>query len=377
MSFRTSLPRSLGVLAVAAGGLVLAVPAAASASASPSQIGSHGPPAVHQVNLVSDVPGEASLLDPDLVNPWGLALGAASPLWSANNGTDTSTLYTSAPGASTAAKVPTVRVTLPGAPALPTGQVANAGNDFVLSNGTTSGPARFIFSTLTGRIEAWAPGVDPSLGAAEIKDTVAGAAYTGLALATGAHGDQLYAANFGQNRIDVFDSTFHRVATPAQAFTDRRLPTGFAPFNVQQLDGNVFVTYAKVDPSTGEDSPGRGLGFVDEYTPDGALIARVASGQTLNAPWGLAITPSSWGQLAGALLVGNFGDGKVNVITRHGNGPFTLNGQLRDTTGRALVIPKLWTLLPGTATTGGTDSIWFSAGIDDEQHGLIGVLRLH
>jgi uncharacterized protein (TIGR03118 family) len=376
MSFRSSLPRSLGVLAVAAGGLALAVPA--SASASPSHVGAHGSTAVHQVNLVSDVPGQAPLLDPDLVNPWGLALGTTSPLWSANNGTDTSTLYTSAPGATTAAKVPTVRVTLPGSPALPTGQVANNGADFVQSNGTTSGPARFIFSTITGRIEAWAPGVDPSLGAAEIKDTVPGAEYTGLALATGAQGDQLYAANFGQNRIDVFDSSFNRVVTPAGAFTDPRLPAGFAPFNAQQLDGNVFVTYAKPDPATGREIVGRGLGFVDEYTPDGALIARVASRQTLNAPWGLAIAPSSWGKLAGSLLVGNFGDGKVNVITRHGDGPFNLTGQLHNSsTGRTLVIPKLWSLLPGTATTGGTDSIWFSAGIDNEQHGLIGVLRMH
>jgi uncharacterized protein (TIGR03118 family) len=361
---------------VAAGGLALAVPA--SASASPSHVASQGSLAVHQVNLVSDVPGEAPLLDPDLVNPWGLALGATSPLWSANNGTDTSTLYTSAPGAITAAKVPTVRVTLPGSPALPTGQVANNGTDFVLTNGGTSGPARFIFSTITGRIEAWAPGVDPSLGAAEIKDTVAGAEYTGLALAAGAHGDQLYAANFGQDRIDVFDSAFHPVATPAGAFSDRRVPAGFAPFNVQQLDGNVFVTYAKPDPATGREIIGRGLGFVDEFTPDGALVARVASGQSLNAPWGLAIAPSSWGKLAGSLLVGNFGDGKVNVITRHGDGPFNVTGQLHDSsTGRVLVIPKLWSLLPGTATTGGTDSIWFSAGIDNEQHGLIGVLRLH
>jgi uncharacterized protein (TIGR03118 family) len=272
------------------------------------------------------------LLDPDLVNPWGIALGSHTPLWAANNKTDTATLYTSAPGATTAAKVPTVRVTLPGSPALPTGQVANEGGGFVLSNGTVSGSARFMFATLTGRIEAWAPGVDPSLGSAEIKATVPGAVYTGLTLATGRNGEQLYAANFAQSRIDVFNSTFGLVTTPSRAFKDPLLAPRFAPFNVQERDGKVFVTYAKVDPSTGEELKGRGLGFVDEYTTDGRLIARVASGKTLNAPWGEAIAPSSWGALAGSLLVGNFGDGRVNVIDSHPHGShaFHLSGQLRD-----------------------------------------------
>jgi uncharacterized protein (TIGR03118 family) len=367
----------LSVAAVAGGGLAAAAPA--SASAAVNHTGQHSIPAVRQVNLVSDVPGMAPLLDPDLVNPWGIALGATTPLWSANNHTDTATLYTSAPGATTAVKVPTVRVTLPGSPALPTGQVANDSGGFVLSNGTISGSARFMFATLTGRIEAWAPGVDPSLGPAEIKATVPGAVYTGLTLASGSNGEQLYAANFAQNRIDVFNSTFGMVTTPSQAFNDRLLPKGFAPFNVQQLDGKVFVTYAKVDPNTGEELKGAGLGFVDEYTVDGRLIARVVSGKTLNAPWGMAIAPSNWSALAGSLLVGNFGDGRVNVIAPHRNGSqaFQLNGQLRDSsTRKSLVIPGLWSLQPATATTGGTNTILFSAGIDDEQHGLIGALRV-
>jgi uncharacterized protein (TIGR03118 family) len=370
------LARSLAVLAAAAGGLVLAVPA--SASQGPGRHDDHRALAVQQVNLVSDVPGQAPLLDPDVVNPWGLALGATSPLWSANNGNDTSTLYTSAPGAVTAAKVPTVRVTLPGSPALPTGQVANAGAGFVLSNATTSGPARFIFSTITGRIEAWSPAVDPLLGAAEIKATVPGAVYTGLAEATATAGDQLYAANFGQSRIDVFSSSFAKVTTPSWAFRDVFLPKGYAPFNVQALNGNVFVTYAKPDPKTGKELRGKGLGFVDEYTPDGRFVTRVASRDTLDAPWGLAIAPASWGTLAGSLLIGDFGDGRINVVgvDRHGRFDHHIEGQVRDSsTGRVLSIPGLWALLPGTATTGGTDSVWFSAGIDNEQHGLIGVLR--
>lgn len=372
-----SARRSIVALAAAAGSAALAVPATANAG-----VAHHGRPGafvLKQVNLVSDVPGKAAIVDPDLVNPWGLALTSTSPLWSANAGTDTSTLYSSAPGSTTAVKVPTVRVTLPGSPALPTGQVANSGTGFVLTRGTTSAPARFIFSTITGRIEAWAPGVDPARGAAEIKATVPGALYTGLALATAKNGDQLYAANFAQNRIDVFDSSFNQVKTPSWAFRDRHLAKGYTPFNVQALNGDVFVSYAKPDPKTGKAAAGKGLGFVDEYTTQGRLIARVASRGSLNAPWGMAVAPSSWGKLAGSLLVGDFGDGRINVIAqgRHHRFGDHIEGQVTDTsTGRALTIPGLWALLPGTAATGGTDAIWFSAGINNEQHGLIGVLRM-
>jgi uncharacterized protein (TIGR03118 family) len=371
MSRLASTARTLTVLTAAAGSLALAVPAMAGIHHDDRAL------AVRQVNLVSDIPGKAPIVDPDLVNPWGLALGATSPLWSANDGTDTSTVYSSAPGSTTAAKAP-IRVTLPGSPALPTGLVANGGTGFVLSNGTTSAPARFIFSTITGRIEAWALGVDPTMGAAEVKATVPGAVYTGLTMATATTGDQLYAANFGQGKIDIFDSSFKPVTTPSWAFRDRQLPKGYAPFGVQKLGGDVFVTYATPDPATGKAAVGEGLGFVDEYTPDGRLVTRVASRQSLNAPWGLAIAPSTWGDLAGSLLVGDFGDGRINVIRKGDHGRYRghIEGQVTDgSTGRTLSIPGLWALLPGTATTGGTDSIWFSAGIDDEHHGLIGVLR--
>jgi uncharacterized protein (TIGR03118 family) len=333
--------------------------------------------AVQQVNLVSDIAGKASITDPDLVNPWGSALAPGGPLWSANAGSDTSTLYSSAPGSTTATKSSTTRVTLPGSPAIPTGQVFNGGPGFVLSNDTTSGSARFIFSTVTGRIEAWAPGVDPNMGDAEIKATVPGASYTGLALATAENGDQLYAADAPRGKIDVFDSSFNLVTMPSSAFRDPHLPAGYGPFNVQTLKGEVYVSYGKPDPTTGIVAKGAGLGFVDEYTPDGQFIARVASNGPLNAPWGMAIAPSSWGKLAGSLLVGNFGDGRINVIKPKPDGGYDgVEGPLTDgTTGKPLANPGLWSLLPGTAATGGTDSILFSAGIENEQHGLIGVLR--
>ena len=372
MQLLRSKGRPFAVATAVIGGLALVAPSAASAH------DSHGSPhgsslAVQQVNLVSDVPGKAPLTDPDLVNPWGLALSATSPLWVSNQGTSSSTLYTNAPGTNTAAKVPTVRVTVP----VPTGQVSNAGTGFVLTNGTATGPARFIFSTLTGQIAAWGPPATPAIGAAQIKATVPGASYTGLAIATASAGDRLYAANFAQGKIDVFDSSFNLVKQPWWAFRDSHLPRGYSPFNVQTLNGKIFVAYAKVDPKTGRNASGKGLGFVDEYTVDGKFVDRIASRSTLNAPWGLAIAPASWGKLAGDLLIGNFGDGRVNVVSAKSHGRFDhkINGQLKNASGRTLVIPGLWALTPGTATTGGTDAVWFSAGIANETHGLLGVLR--
>jgi uncharacterized protein (TIGR03118 family) len=390
--------RSVAILAATVSGLVLAAPSPALADSHRGR-GHQHQLGVSQVNLVSDLSTVgASLVDPDVVNPWGLALGPTTPLWSANNGTDTATLYASAPDTAVATKVAAVRVTFPDKPELPTGQVFNGTTGFVVSNGTTSGPAAFMFSTLTGHIEAWSPVVDPHLGNAETKATVPGAAYTGLALATAKSGPQLYAANFGQGRVDVFNSSFMMQPASRARFNDRRLPKGYSPFGIATLRGKIFVAYAKVDPVTHHNAVGRGLGFVDEYTPEGRLVSRVAGRNTLDAPWGMEIAPSSWGKLAGDLLVGNFGDGRINVIKadRHHDGDGRSNGrsdgrskghsdgrsdgdfegQLRNNaTGKTLVIPGLWALLRGTASTGGTDSILFSAGIDNEQHGLIGALR--
>jgi uncharacterized protein (TIGR03118 family) len=380
MSILPFAKRSAAVLAATAGaaGLALAgLPAVAVASPAHG----HGSAfAVSQVNLVSDLPGTASDTDSALVNPWGLALSPTSPLWSANANTSTSTLYGNAPDTNVAHTVGAVRVTIPGSPAgLPTGQVFNGGTDFVNSTASASGPARFIFSTLSGNIVAWAPGVDPNMGAAEIRADTHGAVYTGLALATSKNsGDQLYAANFGQGRIDVFGSTFQHVSEPAWAFTDVFVPRKFAPFNVQAIGGNLFVTYAEPNPANGREVIGRGLGIVDEFTPDGRFVARVATRGVLNAPWGVAVAPSSWGKLAGSLLIGNFGDGRVNVFAPLGNGRFTpfAVGRLTDSsTGKPFAEPGLWSLLPGAAGFGGTDAIIFSAGIDGETHGLIGVLR--
>jgi uncharacterized protein (TIGR03118 family) len=240
---------------------------------------------------------------------------------------------------------------------------------------TSSG--RFIFSTITGSIASWSPVVDPLQGDLEIKATVPGAAYTGLAIATATAGAELYAANFAQGTVDVFSSTFAKVTTSPFAFRDFFLPGSFHPFNVQALGGNIFVAYAKVDPKTGRNAVGRGLGAVDEFTPDGKFVTRVATGQSLDAPWGLAIAPASFGSVAGSLLIGNFGDGRVNVVSPDKDGDFQhfISGQLHNAAGGVLTIPFLWALTQATASTGGADALWFSAGPGGEKHGLLGVLR--
>ena len=356
--------RSFGVLAVATA-LVFGLPATADASRHADDF------AARQVNLVSDVAGMAPLTDPDLVNPWGLSLTATSPLWVSNAGSRTSTLYTSVPGSTTASKNAAVRTTFP-ALGEPTGQVANTGAGFVLTKGAVSGPARFLFVTLEGQITAWNPQVDGVMADVEVKAAVPGAVYTGVALATATAGAQLYAADFAKKSIDVFDATFKRVPTTFTQFRDFLVPNDFSPFNVQNLGGNLFVAFAKVDPRTDDSIAGSGQGFVDEFSPEGKLIARIAARQSLNAPWGLAMAPASWGTLAGALLIGNFGDGRVNVVLPNSH---VISGLLRDSaTGLPLRIPGLWALLAGNPASAGADSLWFSAGIDNENHGLLGVL---
>jgi uncharacterized protein (TIGR03118 family) len=379
---RIHLSRPAALAAAAAAAVVVAAPAAAFASTGPAH---HQPVAdrghrnltLKQVNLASNVPGLAPLTDPDLKNPWGAALTATSPLWVSNQGTDSSTLYSLTPGSSTVTKSATVRVTLPGSVAGPSGVVANPGTGFVLGNGTVSAPAAFIFDTLDGHIEAWSPKVDPLIGNTEDKVTVPGAAYTGLAIAGTGQGERLFAADFAKGTIDVFDSAFHQVKLASWQFRDPRLPQGYAPFNTQALGGRIFVTYDKPDPATHKEGVGAGIGVVDEFAADGRLIARIATSGALNAPWGVAIAPPSWGAVAGSLLIGNFGDGRINVFAKEGHGFANhATGQILDAaTGKPFAEPGLWTIVPGTAATGGTNALWFTAGINDEADGLLGVLR--
>jgi uncharacterized protein (TIGR03118 family) len=322
-----------------------------------------------EVDLVSDVAGRAAVTDPHVVNAWGLALSATSPLWIANNGSDTSTLAAGGVGGAP----PTIPALVVATAGAPTGQAFNGGTQFVVTGPSGSGPARFLFDTEGGDLLAWNPAASPTTAISV--SHVDGAVYKGLAIGSNEFGSFLLAADFHNARIDVFDSLFRRSNLPAPAFTDPRLPRGYAPFNVDFLNGHAYVTYAKqdtTDPTGVTELHGQGLGFVDVFDRFGRLERRIASRGTLNAPWGLEIAPASFGAIAGDLLVGNFGDGRISVFDP-ANGRF--RGLLRNTQGRPMAIDGLWDLLHGTAGTGGTDAVWFSAGPNDEEHGLVGLLR--
>jgi uncharacterized protein (TIGR03118 family) len=322
-------------------------------------------PRFNRVEQVSDQSTRgAAVTDPLAINTWGLALSPTSPLWVANAGSNTSTLYSGGVNGAPANKVG-LTVTIPGAP--PTGQVFNDTTDFAVTGPGGSGPGRFIFDSVAGEITAWNPTASPTQAITVAH--VTGASYTGLALLHTDLGAFLLAADFQNGRIDVFDGAFHRVPLPSFFFSDPRLPAGYAPFNVQVIGDRTYVAYAKRDPATGRSVAGAGLGFVDVYTNFGTTLHRVASRAVLNAPWGLAIAPASFGSLAGDLLVGNFGDGRISAY--RGN---DFEGQLRAPSGMPIAIDKLWALLPGTANTGGTGTVWYSSGPDSEQHGLIGEL---
>ena len=352
--------RWLGVLAAVAG-LALAAPATSAAHGF-----EHGHRhAFEQRNLISDIAGVARITDRNLVNPWGLAAGPTTPLWVADNGTDVSTLYSGAVNGSIPRIVPLV-VGIPGG--APTGVVFNPTSSFVIHNGAASAPAAFIFDSEAGMLTAWSPRVPPSSPAQTVA-TTPGAIYKGLAIATTRkHGTLLYAADFHGAKIDVFDSAFRPVTLPG-AFVDSGLPGGFAPFNIQELGGRLYVTYAKQDANAEDDVPGAGLGFVDVYSTRGHLLKRLVSQGNLNAPWGLALAPKRFGGFGGELLVGNFGDGKINVYDPR-SGHF--QGQLANQDGNPIQIDGLWALRFGNGTFGTPNGLLFSAGIGDEGHGLLG-----
>lgn len=326
--------------------------------------------AYRQVNLVSDQPGVAQVTDPNLVNPWGMSASPTSPLWVSDNGTDVTTLYAGGVHGMPFGIVPLV-VSIPGG--APTGQVFNGSDGFVVHSGSDSGPALFLFASEAGLITGWnpnVPGPAPSTEA-QVAVTTPGAVYKGLALASTRHGDRLYAANFSAGTIDVFDSNFMPVHRHG-AFVDHRIPDGYAPFNVQELDGRLYVTYAKQDADKVDDVPGLGHGFVDVFSPNGRLLQRLIRRGPLDSPWGLAIAPRDFGRFSKDLLVGNFGNGKIHAFDRRSG---ELMGTLRDKHHEAIVIDGLWGLRFGNGTAGSHHTLLFTAGPDEEQHGLLGAIH--
>lgn len=298
-----------------------------------------------QHNLTSDVPNLADNLDSNLKNPWGASFGQSTPFWVSNQGSNNSTLYN-------AAGVPQPLVV--STPNSPTGQVFNStANSFNLSPGSKS---LFIFSTLSGNIAGWNGGSGTST-VTKFTSTN-GAVYTGLAIGNNGTGDFLYAANAAGNQIDVINSDFQKVTLPG-SFLDPNLPAGLSVYNIQNLNGTLYVTYSE----RGQDS-----GIVDAYDTNGNLLRRFTDDKVLDQPWGLVIAPAGFGKFGNSLLVGNFGDGKINAFDL-ADGHFL--GTVADVQGNALANPGLWSLnfrAPGSGFD--PDTLFLTAGINGEANGL-------
>jgi len=360
----------------------------------------HMPPPPHtfftQTNLVSDIStlpgGNPKFTDPNLVNPWGIAFGPTSPLWVADNGTGLSTLYNGA--GNPQSLVVTIPPPAGGSSAAPTGTVFNNTTGFVVTEGTKTGASIFIFATEDGTISGWNPNVDPTNAILAVDNSqqkypngFTGAVYKGLAQASTDGQTFIYATNFRSGHVDVFDKNFTNVNDTTMfkgKFSDPKIPKDFAPFGIQTINGNLYVTYAMQDAAHHDDVEGVGNGFVDVYDPNGTLIQRVASRGSLDSPWGVTVAPAGFGQFSGALLVGNFGNSHVNAFDLR-TGKFL--GQLPGPDGKPLVLnggfqnpdPRdtkgLWGIaFDNGVSKGHPNTMYFTAGIGDEQHGLFGTL---
>lgn len=332
-------------------------------------------PGFLQTNLVADVVGVAANTDAALLNPWGVAYAPTGPFWVSDNHSGVSTLYNGS-GMPFPSPTPLV-VTIPpppgvSDPAAPTGIVFNGTTDFVVTAGSNSGPSLFIFSTEDGTLSGWSQGVDVANAILMVDKSGSDAIYKGLALGSNASGNFLFATDFHNGRVDVFDKNF-APATLAGSFTDPNLPAGFAPFGIHNIGGSLYVTYAKQDENQEDDVKGAGNGYVNVFDMNGNMIKRFASQGSLNSPWGIALAPASFGQFSNALLVGNFGDGRITAFNASSG---AVLGQLTDTHGTPIAIDGLWALIFGNgANAGSTNTLFFSAGPGDEEHGLFGSLQ--
>jgi uncharacterized protein (TIGR03118 family) len=380
MSHRSKLIVVVAILSLAFTAFVCAHRETVATAASEVTSNPPGPSQFYaQHNLVSDVPGLADLTDPNVVNAWGLDAGPTSPWWFSDNGTGKTTLY----NAGTGTIVTTF--TVPGAGGAqgnPTGLIFNGGAGFVVNNGAGTSPARFIFSSEDGTISAFRG--NPIVTVVPNANAPAhGAIYKGLAIDSRTAGTQLYATDFHNGKVDVFDTSFHLI-TLAGSFTDPNLPNGFAPFGIQNIDGTLYVTYALQDEDAEDDVAGPGNGFIDAYDLSGNLLRRIASRGELNSPWGLALGPAGFGRFSGDLLVGNFGDGRIHAFdpaTLTSSGEFEAVGLLHSAAGKPIKIDGLWALQFGHGTSsssanGLTNTLFFTAGPDDEEHGLFGTIVL-
>ena len=319
--------------------------------------------------LVADA-APAANVDRNLLNAWGIAFNPTGFVWVANQGSSTSTLYDGN-------GVPqTLVVAIPpgtAGPARPTGIVFNSSTDFKVTQNGVTGASPFIFVGESGTVSAWSPAVNRT-NSVTVVDTGGAAVYKGLAIASANGANFIYATDFRNGRIDVYNATWQKVTLPGGGFVDPNLPAGYAPFGIQAAGNRIYVTYVQRNAAGTEEVKGAGLGVIDAYDASGVLVGRVASGGALNAPWGMALAPANFGDFSNSLLVANFGDGKINAYN-----PAT--GAFMGTVNRAantpIVIEGLWGIAFGNGVQAQpTNTLFYTAGPGDETHGQYGRITL-
>jgi len=365
--------RLFAIGAVVAVCLLLSLPGIALAGTRDSSAGFY-----QQTNLVADVANVAPVTDPNLVNPWGLSAGPATPWWAADNGTGLSTLYNGQGQiVPLVVTVPTPTNSAAGTKSTPTGTVFNGTPGFVVSQNGVSGASAFLFDTEDGTISGWNPTVNrgSAILAVDRSKVGAGAVYKGLAIATNETGTFLYATNFRSGMVEVFDANFQLVKSftdPILAHTCPFLRQCFAPFGIQAIGDKIYVTFALQNARKHDDVSGFAHGFVDVFSTDGKFVKRLLSAGKLNSPWGVALAPANFGKFSNDLLVSNFGDGRINVFSPK-TGRFI--GQLQSRKGHALVIDGLLAIGFGNgAASGLTNQLYFNAGPSHGKHGLFGFI---
>ncbi|WP_394782069.1 TIGR03118 family protein [Undibacterium sp.] len=315
-------------------------------------------------NIVADTDGVAANTDVRLKNAWGIAFNPTGFVWVANNGTSTSTLYDGS------GLPQSLVVAVPGSP---TGIVFNPTKDFKVTQNNLSGAAPFIFVGESGTVSGWSPGVNATNAVGAVDASAAGKVYKGLAIASYLGINYIYATDFHNGSIDVYDGTFTKVALPG-GFHDASIPAGYAPFGIQTIGSNIYVTYAKQDAQAHDDVPGAGAGMVDVFDSGGNFIKQLVNGGALNAPWGLGMAPANFGTLSGKLLVANFGDGKINAYDV-ADGSFA--GALSKADGTPVVVDGLWGIAFGNGVNSQpVNTLFFTAGPSAEAHGLYGRIDL-
>jgi uncharacterized protein (TIGR03118 family) len=380
---RASLSAQLGIVCA------LTVAACGGGGGSASQ---GGPPAAMgftDTALVSNnnaILATAKTIDANLQNPWGIAVAPGAPFWIADNNSNVSTLYSGVGANETQAITgsPNIGIAIPasaaGVQANPTGQVYNGNGGFLIPTSAGQESSLFIFDGEGGTIAAWAKDSGATAVTAYDDGVVNGAdhaVYKGLAIGTVGGASFLYATDLHNNKVDVFDTNFSKPAAMQGKFVDPNIPAGFSPFGIQALNGNLYVTFAKQDSAKHDETTGAGLGYVDVFDFSGNLVSQFASAGALNAPWGIAIAPAGFGALQGDVLIGNFGDGTINIFSPSGTALANFEGPLMSTAGQPLTFPGLWSLAFGNGDADKpVTTLFYTAGFADQTDGVFGGITL-